>query len=226
MAGALQSPVALDQQVRNVRRENRGLLIESTTDRWRAEHVVVTAPPSAASRIDFNAQLPASVTKAWIALPYTFITLIYVETDPFWESDGLSSYMWTDGPFERWFPRLDAVSGETVGFKIWLNGAGALRADAMSEAHLQSALATELKRLRPASNGNLRLSRVMSWQQRGDYQGAYPEWPIGKAAALAAAFRQPTGRVRLAGDYTSETLTGLEGAAASGARAAAEILVL
>ncbi len=226
MAGALREPVVRNQTVRRVRPSGSGLVVDSASGRWQVDQLVVAVPPSAARRIEFDGLVPAALTAAWSNLPYTFITLIYVETAPFWETDGFSTYMWTDGLFERWFPRQDATTGETVGFKIWLNGAGALRADSLSTAELEVALAAELLRLRPASGGRLRVSRVMSWQQRGDYAGAYPEWPIGQTAELAALFGASYGRVHLAGDYTSKTLTGLEGAVASGAQAATRILQL
>lgn len=224
MAGALTQRVRTGQQVRSIERSGSGLRLRGADFNIDAAHVVVAIPPSAAQRVAFDDCVSERVKAAWQALPFTAISLVFVDTEPFWEKDGHSAYMWTDGPFERWFPRIDAASGETVGFKVWLNGVGALRADQLDSAAIEPLVQDELRRLRPASAGNARVARVMSWQRYGDYAGAYPEWPIGQAALLAEALQTQSDRVTLAGDYTSMMMTGLEGAIGSGAHAAARVL--
>ena len=192
---------------------------------WQADNVVVAAAPAGAARIDFDMAGGAERRAALNALPYTAISQVFIDTPPFWNDDGLPPHLWTDGALERWFPRIDAASGDVVGFKIWLNGAGAVRADRMSDEALLAEVSNTLTRLRPASEGRVTLARRISWQQLNPFQnGAYPEWPAGRTSELATALRRPLGRIHFAGDYTAERMTGMEGAVESGVRAADAIL--
>ncbi len=227
VAAALTPGVTLKTAVGAVRKNGTRYDVLATNGaRYRADHVVVATPPNPTAAIEFDVDGGDDRRTALRALPYTAISLVFIDTPAFWQRDGLPAHLWTDGPFERWFPRIDAKSGEIVGFKIWLNGPGALAADGMTDSALMDAIRTTLRTLRPASDGAATLARRLSWQTDVAFQnGAYPEWPAGQTARLANALRAPLGRVHFAGDYTSERITGLEGAVESGARAARDILL-
>lgn len=224
MAAMLNEPVRLQSKVREIRTDGRGFEVVNESTRIVADQIIVAIPPAAASRINFNGNLPGPITRAWEQLPFVYVTLAFVDTDSFWENDGLPAHMVTDGPFERWFPRIDAATGKVVGFKIWLNGVGAIRTDQTANAELKIALGNELKRLRPASNGQLQLAKLHSWQNYGGHNGAYPQWPAGSTARIFSALKTSTRGIHLAGDYVSPTATGLEGAMESGELAAVRAL--
>lgn len=225
MAASLRDAVHTNERVTAISTGLRGVRVTSASGRVvAADHAIVTAPPASAARIAFSPALPATQTNALAALTYTPTTLVFIDTEPFWETDGLPAHMWTDGPLERWFPRIDRETGAIVGFKIWLNGSGATTADGLTDNELKSLVGNELKRLRPASNGRFRLARYVSWQRVPLQLGAYPAWPAGRVAEIARAVREPHGRIHFAGDYTARVMTGMEGAMESGARAASAIL--
>ncbi|MEO0579140.1 MAG: NAD(P)/FAD-dependent oxidoreductase [Pseudomonadota bacterium] len=228
VAEALGGAVVLETPVARISAGSRSRGVETTRgDQWRADHVIDTAPPAAAAGIALDVDGGSQRQAALQTLPYTAITQLFIDTPPFWEVDGLPPHLWTDGRFERWFPRIDATSGDIVGFKVWLNGAGALRAEQGSEAAIIAAVQRTLATLRPASNGEATLARRFSWQSGMAYQnGAYPEWPAGNTAALANELRRPLGRVHFAGDYTAARMTGMEAAVESGVRAANAVLAV
>ena len=225
MARALGDAVRTNARVTEISTGLTGVRVRTADNgSFMADHVIVSAPPASASRIAFTPSLPAVHKEAWAALDYTLTSLVFIDTEPFWESDGLPAHMWTDGPLERWFPRIDRGSGAIVGFKIWLNGSGATTADALPNDELMTLVGNELKRLRPASGGRFRLAKYVSWQRIPLQRGAYPAWPAGQVAKVAQVTRRPHGRVHFAGDYTARVMTGMEGAMESGARAASAIL--
>ncbi|MEM1261046.1 MAG: NAD(P)/FAD-dependent oxidoreductase [Pseudomonadota bacterium] len=205
--------------------DSRLQVTTASGERYRASHVIVAAAPGPASQIRFAVPGGEQRQADLARLPYTSITQVFIETEPFWEQDGLAPHLWTDGPLERWFPRIDASSGDVVGFKIWLNGPGAERGSALTEEALMASVRETLLTLRPASAGKAQLTRRVSWQTDVPFQaGAYPEWPAGQTSALANTLRQPLGRLRFAGDYTSPVMTGMEGAVASGTSAAEAVI--
>lgn len=190
----------------------------------RADAAIVCAAPAGVRRIRFEPALAPAHAAALERLAFTFTSQVLIDTEPFWEQDGLSPHMWTDGPLERWFPRLDSASGAIVGFKLWLNGAGAMRVDAMPEADLKALIRSELLRLRPASEGRFRLAKYVSWQRIPGQQGAYPSWPAGAVAGMATEVGRSYPRLYFGGDYTARFITGMEGAMESGARTVSELL--
>ena len=137
--------------------------------------------------------------------------------------DGLPPAMWTDTPLERIFPRHDPATGACIGFKAFVNGAGAAALDRLGETEFEALARATLARVRPSTAGRVRHLGRHGWGADPFAGGAYAAWPPGKVAAWRAAARKPAGRVRFAGEHTADA-PGMEGAVRSGERAAAAIL--
>ncbi len=224
MAAKLVTPVARNQAVEqiNVSRDYVDL-VTASGGRWRAKQVIAAIPPAALRRIQIEAPFAPGTADAINGFEFTAVSQLYIDAEPFWEDDGLSPYMWTDGPLERLFPRI-SPAGEIVGFKVWLNGQGALTMDARSDRAVADIVERELVKMRPASAGRFSFNKRISWTDNPLAGGAYPEWLAGKVSTYAEAVRQPAGRLRLAGDYTSRVMTGMEGAFEGGELAASEVI--
>lgn len=169
---------------------------------------------------------PADAKAAAIAgLPYTQIVQLHLSVEtPFWEKDGLPAAMWTDGPLERVFTVKDQ-SGAIVGFNGWINGDPARAVGAKTDADLEVMAQMEFARLRPASEGKLRLRRAVRWTDGASYAGgAYMHWAPQQGEAWFDAMQAPIGRIRFAGEHLSYLHTGMEGAMESGEAAANAIL--
>ncbi len=225
MARNLGDRVRVDQPVVELLQNSSGVSARLADGQTiAADHAIVCAAPAGVRQIGFDPELPGEHRAAIERLQFTFTSIALIDTEPFWEKDGEPAHMWSDGPLERWFPRIDRASGEVVGFKIWLNGEGATYADSLTQEQLEGLIGAELRRLRPASEGRFRLAKYLSWQREPMQNGAYPTWPAGMVAQTATAVRKAHGRIAFAGDYTSHVMTGMEGALESATRASVEIL--
>lgn len=224
MADSLAQHIDYGAEVQDITASDSGISITTTDGRnYSADFCISTMPLPAYRTLSTNLDLPDLFKEAVTGNHYTNITHLFIDTEPFWEKDDKPPMIWSDGPLERFFPRV-TPNGDIVGYKIWLNGAGAQMADNTSHEDLQALVQKQLLRIRPASNGKARLAKVMSWQKEPNYHGAYMHWPAGKTAAMSKAVRTPIGRMHFAGEHTSLYKTGLEGALESGERAAQRIL--
>ena len=189
----------------------------------RARHCICTLPLPALGEVRLDLPLDATLRRVIAEAAYTQITVALFDADPFWEEDGLAPAMWTDSPLERLFPRTHAETGECIGFKAFVNGAGAAALDKLDDAaFVELALAT-LAKIRPSSAGRVRFVGRHAWGTDPFAGGAYAAWPPGRVAQWRAAVGRPAGPVRFAGEHTSDA-PGLEGAIRSGERAAAAVL--
>ncbi|MCZ0944014.1 MAG: NAD(P)/FAD-dependent oxidoreductase [Gammaproteobacteria bacterium] len=189
----------------------------------RARNCVCTLPLPTLRRVRLDLPLGSGQRRAIAEAAYTQVTVALFDADAFWEEDGLPAAMWTDSPLERLFPRIHAEIGKCIGFKAFINGAGAVALDALSEvAFAKLALAT-FARIRPSSAGRVRYLTRHAWGTDPFAGGAYAAWPPGQVAEMRAAVRRPAGPVRFAGEHTANA-PGVEGAIRSGEDAAATIL--
>lgn len=190
---------------------------------FRARHCICTLPLPALRNVRLDLPLDAAQRRVIAEAAYTQVTVALFDAAPFWEEDGLAPAMWTDSPLERLFPRRHPETGECIGFKAFVNGAGARALDDLDEAAFAKLALATFARIRPSSNGRVRYLARHSWGADPFAGGAYAAWPPGQVAEWRAAVRRPAGPVRFAGEHTANA-PGVEGAIRSGEDAAAAIL--
>jgi monoamine oxidase len=223
MARALKGPLELGQTVVALRSSATGVEARMQDGRrFRAAHAVVAIPFSVLRDVQLDPLPPDAQREAIRAMPYTRITQVHLSAKrPYWE-DGLPASMWTDTPIGRLFAIGARESGGS-GLNVWVTGPNADAFDAMEDAALRAHVAAELKRLRPATNGEFEFHRIVSWQKNPWQRGAYHHWSAGQIARLAPSAAAPLGRLHFAGEHTAQLMSGMEGAMESGERAALEI---
>jgi monoamine oxidase len=228
MAASLKTPVRLSSPVRAITHDAAG--VEATLqsgERIRAAFTIAALPAQALSRIAFDPPLPPAQTEAISGLAYTQIVHLYLEPEiPFWEKDGLPADMWTDTPLERVFAGRDRESGAPTGLLLaWINGDGAAWTAGKSDAELEAVAARTLRAARPASEGSVKLRRVVRWTKDNPLAGgAYQHWAPGQIARWANLVGAPAGRVHFAGEHLARMHTGMEAAFESGETAALAVL--
>ncbi|MCG8444087.1 MAG: FAD-dependent oxidoreductase, partial [Caulobacterales bacterium] len=197
-----------------------------TGETLRADAVIAALPFPVLRAMTLDAPLAEAQRAAIAGLPYTQITQLHFEAKaPFWESDGLAPDMWTDGPLERVFAQRRPDGALTGMFTAWLDGLGSRAADGLDEAALEALVSAEMARMRPASNGAIRLHAVVRWTDANPLAGgAYMHWAPGQIGAWADVMARPAGRLYFAGEHCGRWHTGMEGAAESGEAAARAIL--
>lgn len=227
MAGSLARTPLLNVQVAEIDVTESSVTVRAADGRqWRAENVIAAIPFPVLKRMKVQAPLSDTQRAAMSDLPYTQIVQIHFKaSDPFWEVDGLPASMWSDGPLERIFARTDSNNKPDGMFRSWVNGLGATRLNAMSDADIMTLCQDEMARLRPDGQGGIEPMRIIRWTDSNPLAGgAYMHWAPGQVRKWANHMGQPAGRLSFAGEHLSHVYTGMEGAMESGERAALALL--
>lgn len=226
MATTLKGDVLLGHQATEVDAGSTGVTVRcADRSRHRARFVICALPLPAMSHIRFVPGLPNRLGEAVKKLAYGRVTQIHLEVlKPFWESEGLLPYMWSDGPLERMFPQDEKGTGQAESLTLWINGAGTARWDTMNDRDAARLVADELTKIYPASQGSVRMVRRIAWHLSPLAGGSWANWHPGQITRYAPILGIPQGRLHFAGEHTGRTLRGMEAAMESGERVATEIL--
>jgi len=226
MANALGDNVILNAEVNEVSSNASGVKVSTGAKTYRADFCIIALPFPTVRKLLIDPAPEEAQLNALHGLPYTQILQLHLAPEnTFWESDGLPPMMWTDGPLERVFTTRDRETDEIVGFNAWINGDAARALSKKSDAELEHLAQQEFTRIRPASEGKVRLLKTMRWTEGGAYAGgAYMHWAPSQIQKWATSMRAPIGRIHFAGEHLSHLHTGMEGAMESGQIAAEAII--
>lgn len=193
---------------------------------YRAKAVVCTMPFSTLRHVAIDPLPPSRQLNAITNLGYIPITQFHVVAkQPFWQQDGMSPSMWTNGPLgmvlaQRFFGKADEVTSLTV----WCRGANGLFIDRFGVEGGKQLILSEFAKLRPASKGKLRVAAVHSWTTDPFSAGDWAIYQPGQVRAFQSALAQPHERLYFAGEHTSVGSRGVEAALESAERATTEVL--
>jgi monoamine oxidase len=228
MAASLKGQVRTSAPVAAIRAGRRSVTVRlASGESITAAFAICTLPFTALRKVALEGRIPPAQRQAIAGLPYTQIIQLHMAADiPFWERDGMPAEMWTDGPLERVFVGRNRETRAPNGtLQAWINGSGASALKGKTDAELEALAQSELKRLRPASEGKVRLLKAVRWTEEDAYSGgAYMHWAPGQAPAWAEVMGKPAGRLHFAGEHLSYLHTGMEGAMESGEAAAMAVL--
>ena len=226
MAAKLGEAVRPNQQVTKLTQDKYG--IKAQTDKgetYQADFAIAALPFSVLRHIDISPRPPKAQNMLIQNMPYSAATSVFlIPKRAFWEEDGLGANMWTDGPLERIFALQGGKQQEISTLWCFLNGPQARAFDALDKQAQKQFVLTEMKRLRPASQGALDIGHIHSWTQYPHMQGAWAYWRPGQMRTSIAHFRKPHGRLHFAGEHLAQFHAGMEAAFESGERAAWEII--
>lgn len=225
MAAALNSSVKTNKVVEAIRCDRDNIQVYcSDGSSFQANYAVCTLPFSVLRQIDINPPLEGLQAEAVQELAYTAVTQIYLSvTDPFWQEDGYPPRMWTDRSLERILPVKNG-SRQVQSLACWINGANAHRIDAMTKGELTQFVKSELKKIRPASEGKVEIARVVSWGSDPYVRGAYAYFAPGQISKVWNEMVKPWQRIHFAREHTAIAATGMEAALESAERVVRELL--
>jgi monoamine oxidase len=227
MAARLKGDVVLGTEVVALEQTTEGVTVHCRDGRtFDAKRVVCSLPATVLRTIHFAPGLPERQYRAVALVPYMVNSLaVLVPTRRYWEADGASPSMWTDGLAGIVSAqRLGSSPDEITCFLANPRGSVAAQVDRLGPEGAQRAIVAEIERLRPAARGALRAVGFHSWAQDPHAAGDWAVFAPGQAAAYATAFAEPHERVHFCGEHTATGNRGLEGALESGERAAIEVL--
>ena len=227
MARALPRALETGQEIIRIDVGANGVEMESKNGKtWRAAQVVCAVPLPVMEKMTVNAPLSEVQKQAFKELPYTQIIQVHFRAKrPFWKEDGFGASMWTDGPLERLLARPGDDGLPDGILRAWINGTGATTLNAKSDEELAALCSSELKRLRPASDGQVDIFKVVRWTESNPLAGgAYLHYAPGQVSWAAGNVGTSAGRLHFAGEHLSNLHLGMEGAMESGEQTAMKLL--
>jgi monoamine oxidase len=225
-AAALEGRIRLSAPVAAIERRGDGVTVVGA-DGWtlEADRVLCTVPLPVLDRITFTPPLSATLREAaGGAFAYTPSTRVFLELPTrFWEGQGFNGWATTDWPEEVWHPTWDRPGPRGV-LLSYLRGERALALDALAGTAARAASVLDRwESLFPGITGRVAGVAVHSWQEDPWAGRAWASPSPSAQAAYGAAIRGPEGRVHFAGEHASDARGWMQGALASGLRAAGEI---
>lgn len=222
MAAQLQNEVLLDHDV---------TAIESLPDRVRvqlkngrkleAAQAVCSVPVSKLRDIRVLPDFDGAQRGAVRSLRYMRNTLVFlVPKRAFWESDGLSPSMWTNGiagvvAAQKFGDDADEITGLVVNARGW----SADYLDRLGPALAGAAVIAEIEGLRPAAKGTLELGGFHSWWLDRFAAGDWAIYGPGQVTGLLPEVAKPHGRVHFCGEHAGTANRGMESALESAEQA-------
>ena len=161
------------------------------------------------------------------SLGYTPVFQIhFVPTRKYWEDDGMPPSMWPDKSMGRFMALKNdpANPDEVTSCMAFVNGEMAKFLDKLPHEDAVTYMMNKLARIRPSTTGALKPVKVWSWSRNVFAGGAYAYWKPGQITMFTRTLAAPWHRIHFAGEHTSATDRGMEGAMESGERAALEVL--
>jgi monoamine oxidase len=227
MARALQNEVELGRRV--VAIHDVGDHVEVIFDDGRvhkADRVVCSVPCPVLRRISIWPPLPTPQARAIQTLDSQAISLIHMVTKtPFWEEEGLSPNMFSDGLVSNLVgERHGSSPDEVTSLTAWVRGNKAAFLDQLPEAEARAAVLEDLAERRPSSRGKLEIVAYKSWYRDPFAAGGWAIWKPGQVSTLAPHVGTAHGRIHFCGEHTAQVSRGMEGAMESGERVAVEVL--
>jgi monoamine oxidase len=224
MAAALKFPVQTRKVVKSIQSIDSSVEVKCADgSRFQADYAVVTLPFSVLRRIRITPPLQGMQAEAIAELPYTTVTRIQLAVShPFWQDDGFPPQMWTDTLLQSIFTVEDDTGMQNLA--CFTGGASAQQLDAMNPQVLAEFVKAELARIRPASQGKVKVTKVVSWGRDPFARGAYAHFAPGQVCRFRDKMAQPWQRIHFAGEHTAIASPGMESALESAERVTSEVL--
>jgi monoamine oxidase len=224
MAASLDIPVEMNRIVDSIRNRQDGVTVHCEDgSAWQARAAVCTFPTSTLRQVKIDPAVPAEQRAAWDNLAYAKSTIVYLETkEPFWETDGLPSFLWSDVSPGLAAPTR-ALPGGGAMIECHVKGDGSdwyrnLSPDLVGRHVLESYL-----RARPSAKGLLSVAAVHDWSTQRFAPGHIAYFRPGDITRYGELLRAPAGRLFFAGEHCGRTQLGLEAACESAEAAVAGV---
>ena len=188
------------------------------------DRVVCAIPFSVARKLSVDPPFSPEKRNAIENLQYESVTKVFLQTDRrFWTGQGDSGFAVTDLPLtEVWDIGSSQPSPRGL-LMSYTTGANARRLAEMTEAGRIQSTATQMEAIHPGFNAHYEGGSSYCWDNDEWARGAYSYLSVGEAFAGVKQALASEGRIHFAGDHTSAWSGWMQGALASGIRAAREI---
>jgi len=227
MAKLLKGDVLLGKAVVGLTSDTTGVTVTCHDGaRYRAKRVICSLPFSMVRKLKMEPGLTGLQSEAVAMLPYQSIAMIFLTAKtPYWEKDGLSASMWTNGPAAQVIAqRFGATDDEITGLVAQARGARADQWDAWGPEKTMARVVEAIETMRPAAKGQLEAKTYFSWKTQPFNLGDWAYFKPGQISRFALGMAAPAGRIHFCGEHTAVANRGMEGALESSERVALEVL--
>lgn len=230
-------PIAMSKRIKGDLLQGKRVVAIETSDSgakvtcsdgsvYKAKAVVCSMPFSTLRHVALDPLPETTQLKAIQTLGYIPITQFHlIAKKPFWETDGLSPSMWTDGMLGMVLAqKFGQNDNEVTSLSVWCRGLAAQFIDRFGLQEGGRMIIAEFERLRPASKGLLSVGGAHSWAADPFSAGDWAIFQPGQVTALRKSIAQPHQRLYFCGEHTSVSSRGMEGAFESAERVSLEVL--
>jgi monoamine oxidase len=188
-----------------------------------ADAMICTIPFSVLRSIEIHPRFTSLKHQVIEQLRYAPIVKVAFQTKSrYWQKQGLSGFAEMNNSAEIWNPGWDRP-GKSGILQLYQEGERALQLDRMREDARLKFAADFVGRVFPGLQTDLERSISFSWQHNEWARGAYSELRPGQVFAFSPVLASREGRIHFAGEHTSAEPGWMQGALASGYRAAEEV---
>ncbi len=229
MANGLKTPVRLGCNVVAIRSGDKGAEVHCADGTvFKADHVISSLPTSVLRRVHIDPLVKGAQGQAINTLASQPMNLLHlIVKKPFWEDDGRTPAIFSDGLAGMVVPERNPKSPQDVdSITIWVRGRHATWMDTLEHTDAVAAILEDFYRMRPAARGKVEPKAYQSWYRDQFSAGDWAVWAPGQVSAFASVVGNAHGRIHFCGEHTAAANRGMEGAMESGERAAFEILGL
>ncbi len=226
MAAALSGEILLDFEVAAIEQHADGVRVfRRNGDSLEARQIICSLPASKLRDVSLVPRLQGPQRRLVQGLQYMRYSLVFlVPRKAYWEKDGLSPSMWTDGICGSVAAqRFGADPTEVTGIVVNARGWSADYLDRLGGEAAGRAVIAEIERLRPAARGALEFGGFHSWWLDPFAAGDWAIYGPGQVHGLLPHVTEPHGRIHFCGEHTATTQRGMEGALESAERAVIDV---
>ena len=190
----------------------------------RARSVVLTTPLPALRRIEVHPRFEAERQAVIDGLGYGTIVKVFLQfRRRFWRAAGLSGRAMTDLPIQASYEATYGQPGERGILTIYTAGQGVHRLAALDDDERIAFCLEHLERLYPGRGAEFERGHAALWTEAA-LGNAYSHFAPGQLTRFGPVLARPEGRLHFAGEHTDPWQATMNGALASGARAAEAIM--
>jgi monoamine oxidase len=218
----LDTPVAaLEWSANDVMARSTGVSESSI----RVGRVIVALPTTVLGQLQIRPALPAQQRAAQRGLRYCQVVKVHLQfARRFWHDDGPTSGLIGDLPFQSAWDSTQAQPGERGILTTYTAGSQAGRLRYWSERRRIAWCLEQLELLFPGCSRLFERGVSPTWASEASSRGAYSYFSAGELTRFAPWLAEPAGPLYFAGEHTDQWQSTMNGALASGERAAAEVL--
>jgi monoamine oxidase len=228
MATELGDRVHLSSPVLAIRHDADGVTVECDAAgrhcTLRASFAVTAIPPPALRRVSIDPPFDGPLGAAYAGLKMGGVTKMLLQVrHRFWERHGLSGRAFTDGLIQATYETTAGQPGTRAVLTVYTADRTADALAAMSDDERLAVCGTELEWLYPGCSDEIERAVTVAWTADSPTGGAYSHFRPGDLTRFGPWLAGPVGRLHLAGEHTDQWQATMNGALASGQRAAREI---